>query len=771
MTKPNPSSRIRFGVFELDVQSGELRKGTVRVRLQNQPLRVLVALLNKPGEVVSREELRQELWPADTFGDFEHGLRVAVAKLRQALNDDPNKPRYVETLPTRGYRFIFPITPPILEPAGTDADTSGAKDEPVRKRSRFGRIAIVTGCVALLAAAGFLWFMLRGKRHLTEKDSIVLADFTNTTGDAVFDNTLRQGLSAQLEQSPFLNTITDAKIQDTLQMMGQKPDANLTPEIAREVCQRTSSTTVLQGSIAKIGTEYLLTLKAVNCWSGDLLGNSEVRASDKDHVLTSLSSAASEIRRKLGESSASISKYDIPLEQVTTTSLEALKLFSLYARAHGRIPPEPILQRAVELDPNFAAAYELLSDAASDSGEAERASEYAQKAFDLRNRVSERERLTISATYYSATLGDSEQELRSWQLLQQLYPRDWGPWNNSASTRLSLGDYAQALKDAEEALHIDPDNSSPYINVGMALLSLGRGEEARSVAKQALARGMDYPDMHILIYRTALLAGNTKEMESELTPLLSQEGGGEWDPLWEQSRTEAYFGRFKSSLAFSQRALETLKGGNFNELRAMALAAEALREAEIGNTDQAKRFADKARALSSGRNAKIFSALALARAGEPARATVLANELDAQLPSNTLVQRYWLPTIRGAIELARNNPSRALDILKGASYELGYNQALSDNLYSVYIRGQAYLATRQGREAGLEFQRVLDHRAILLNSPLDALSELGLARAYSLQGETAAAQAEYQKFFALWKDADSDIPILKYAKAEYAKLH
>jgi eukaryotic-like serine/threonine-protein kinase len=311
---------------------------------------------------------------------------------------------------------------------------------------------------------------------------------------------------------------------------------------------------------------------------------------------------------------------------------------------------------------------------------------------------------------------------------------------------------------------------NPYINAGRALLSLGRGEEAKEVAKQALARGFDLPDIHILIYRAAFLDGDTQAMEIQMAPLLAKEGEEAFDPLWEQSTTEAYFGRLKNSRTFSRRALEAVSGKNLNELTAMIQDAESLREAEFGDSARAKQHVAAALALSSGRNAKILTALALARAGDPARALVLTDELNSRFPSNTLIQKYWLPTIRGAIELALNHPSRALDALKGVSYELGNNGVLASNLYSVYIRGQAYLGTHQGKEATSEFQKFLDHRPIVLNSPLGALAHLGLARAYSIQSEKSKARSAYQEFLSTWKDADSDIPILKQAKAEYAKL-
>jgi DNA-binding winged helix-turn-helix (wHTH) protein/predicted Zn-dependent protease len=772
----------------LDLRSGELRKSGRRVRLQAQPFQLLTMLLEHAGEVVTREEACRNLWPNDTFVDFDHSLAEAIGKIRGALGDSAENPKYIETLPKRGYRFIGKITPeapavmPLpqlqegieLQPVSArvtrendDSNRTGAigKTRQFTRQAAFG-VAFAALAIAISAS----WFFPERPHPVTAKDTIVLADFTNTTGDAVFDGALRQGLSAQLEQSPVLSIVPDDHIQETLQMMRQKPDVKLTPEISREVCQRTSAAAVLDGSIAQIGGEYLLTLNAVNCWHGDVLASTQVRAGDKNHVLDALGRAASEIRRKLGESRTSIEEYDVPLEQATTSSLEALKLFSVYARGGGLVSPVPILERVVELDPKFAAAYVQLSGAAYDAGEAEQASQYAQKAFDLRDRVSERERLAIEATYYGATQRDSELELRSWEVLQQIYPRDWGPWNDSAVTRQSLGDYTRALKDGQEALRLDPHKLSPYLNVGSAFLCLGRSEEAKQVAKQALAQGFDMPDTHILIYWAAFLDGDAKEMEIQMEPLLAKEGEGAFDPLWEQATTEAYFGRLKNSRAFSKRALEALTGKKLSELRAMIWDAEALREAEFGDSGQAKKHVAAALALSSGRNAKILTALALARAGDANRAELLANELSKQFSSDTLLQRYWLPTIRGAIELARNNPSRALDAMKGASYELGNNELLAGNLYPVYIRGQAYLGTHQGRESAAEFQRFLDHRSIVFNSPLGALAHLGLARAYSIQSEKSKARSAYQEFLSTWKDADPDIPILKQAKAEYAKL-
>ena len=593
---------------------------------------------------------------------------------------------------------------------------------------------------AVAIAVSASWFFSDRPHSLTAKDTIVLADFTNATGDPVFDGALRQGLSVQLEQSPFLSIISDEQVRETLEQMSQKPDARLTPEIAREVCQRTSSAVVLDGTVAEIGSRYQLTLRASNCVDGKSVASDEVLAKDKDSVLDALSTASSDIRKKLGESPDSIKKYDVPLEQVTTSSLEALKLFSAYARGGGLISPLPVLQRVVELDPNFAGAYVQLSDVADNAGEAELASQYAQRAFDLRARVGERERLGITATYYAATLGDSELELRSWEVLQQLYPREWGAWNDLAATRRSLGDYVRSLKEALEAMRLAPNMMNPYLNVGHAYVALGRCDDAKQVAEQALARGFDRPEVHLLMYWAAFLDSDSTEMERQMAQLLAKEGKPAFGPLWERSTTEAYFGRLKNSGSFSKRALQAISGKNLNELSAMIRDIEALREIEFGNVSQANQGIAAAVALSSGRNAKILSALELARAGQPTRAQALVEDLDRSFPSHTLIQHYWLPTIRGSIELARNNPSGALDALNGVSYELGDTGLLVGNLYPVYLRGQAYLAAHQATQAAAEFQKFLDHSGVVLTSPLGAIARLGLARAYSLQGDKARTQ-------------------------------
>jgi len=626
--------------------------------------------------------------------------------------------------------------------------------------------------VALLAG-GLYWRSHRSAR-LTEKDTIVLADFTNTTGDAIFDDTLKQALATQLAQSPFLNILSDQRVSETLRLMGRSPGERITLDTAREICQRTGSTAVLAGSIGSLGSQYVIGMNATNCASGDSLAREEAQASRKEDVLTTLGKAATGLREKLGESLSSVQRFDTPVVQATTSSLEALKAYSLGLRAADAkddLDAIPFLKRAVELDPNFALAYDNLAYRYSNLGEANRASEYSQMAFDRRERVSEREQLNISATYYFFVLGDLEQEFRTYQVWEQTYPRDWEPWQQSSMDLTRFGEYDRALTQAQEALRLNPNHANCYVNVASSFLNLNRLDEAKQVAQQALARSLDVPALHFVLYLVAFLENDAKGMETQVAALLGKPGPPFGFGV--QSSKDAYYGRLVNARGFSRQALEIARRQSLNELATLIKEGDALREAEFGNSDLAKQAVTTALTFSSARDAKVYASLALARAGDATRAEALANQLNKLFPSDTLLQRYWLPTIRGAIELVRKNPSGALGALQGVSYELGglLEGSLGGTpLYPVYVRGQAYLANRQGKEAAAEFQMFLNHRSIVLFSPLGALAHLWLGRAYVLSGDTAKARGAYQDFLTLWKDADPDIPILKQAKAEYAKL-
>jgi len=633
------------------------------------------------------------------------------------------------------------------------------------------RSKILAGALAVLAlaiAGGAYLFGHRTKR-LTDKDTIVLADFANATGDAIFDDTLKQALASQLAQSPFLNILPDQRMDETLRLMGRSPGERITMETAREICQRTQSTAVLAGSIGNLGSQYVLGLNAINCKNGDSLGREEMQASRKEDVLNMLGKAAASLRERLGESLASIQKFDAPVELATTTSLEALKAFSLGTRAMATSGDAlPLLKHAVELDPNFAGAYSALATLYGNWGETDLAAENAQKAFDLRGRVSEREKLDISSRYYWTVLGDLDQELHVYEVWEQTYPRDAIPHNDRGVNFRIFGEYERALAEHQQAVRLEPNFGTAYENVAEDFCNLNRLDEAKQTAQQASIRWPDRADVHADLYLLAFLEHDAKAMDGQIAAFSGKPDEGFL--LATHSDTQAYFGRLKESREVLRRALEVQKRENAKESAAVLEALGAVREAEFGNSEIARKAASAALVSSSGKDVKALVSVVFARSGDPARAQALADELNKRFPSDTLLQRYWLPTIRSSIELARNNAPGALAALQGLSYELGSIGAAGGSMYPVYLRGQAHLMSRQSKEAAADFQKILDHRFIVLNSPTGALAQLGLGRASVLQGDTAKARTAYQDFFALWKDADLDIPILKQAKAEYAKL-
>jgi serine/threonine protein kinase/Tfp pilus assembly protein PilF len=650
--------------------------------------------------------------------------------------------------------------------------------KPATKSTRFRWMAVIGTTILVIALAVGGWLFFSRKAHpLTEKDTIVLADFANTTGDTVFDGTLRQGLSVQLEQSPFLSIISDQQIQQTLKMMDQKPDAKLTPEIARELCQRTGSVAVLDGSIAQIGTQYLLTLKAVNCVSGESLASTEAQASDKNHVLDALGKTASEIRNKLGESLSTVQKFDTPLEQATTPSLEALKAYSsgnnvLYAR--GGAAAIPFFKRAIELDPNFAVAYAWLGRVYGDIGESSIAAGYTRKAYELRDRASESEKYFVSASFYIAVTGNMEKAEQTCALWIRAYPRSEIPHSLLAGfTYGVLGQYEKAVEEAREALRLSPDNSISYAVVMANYIPLNRLGEAKATYGQALERKLDHPFLHFNLYAVAFLQNDAAGMEQQVTWSAGKPGVEDL-LLGLDADTAAYAGRLRDAREFSRRAIDSAERAQEKEAAATYSAVSALREALFGNADEAQRRATLAMARSAGRDVQYGAALALAFAGDGGRAQALTGDLGKTFPEDTIVQFNYLPTLRAKLALNRGNPSEAIESLRAAApYELGGTRSSTYGwtaMYPVFVRGEAYLASHQGGEAAAEFQKILDHRGVVVNAPIGALAHLGLARAYALQGDAAKARAKYQDFLTLWKDADPDIAVLKQARAEYAKL-
>ncbi|MBZ5616114.1 MAG: protein kinase [Acidobacteriia bacterium] len=651
----------------------------------------------------------------------------------------------------------------------------GAWATRLRKGWARQRTAVLLLLGALLVMGGLL-FRSRRVHALTPSDTIVLADFVNSTSDSVFDDALNQALTVELEQSPFLKILPQAKIQDTLRLMGRSPDESLTPEVGREVCQRAAAKAVLWGSIATLGTQYVIGLTAAECSTGDHLASEQIQSANKEAVLKALSDATFRLRSKLGESLTSVQKFDAPLEQATTPSLEALKAYSLARKTQyqkGNSAAIPLFQRAIQLDPSFAVAYAALGITYSNRGEAGLANDYLQRAYELRNRVSEREKLRISAYYYSYLAGDLVKGNEIYELWAQAYPRDGVPPGNLGANYSLMGQYEKAVSQTLEHLRIDPDDALGYGNLVVQYTALNRFDEAKAAYQEAMARKLEDSALHANLYGIAFLQEDVAEMERQIAWAAGKPGAEDL-LLSLASDTEAFYGRLSKARAFSRRAVDSARRSDQKETAAGWQMDAALREAEFGNASQARKATSSALALASTRDAQILAALALARAGALVKAQEMAEDLAKRFPRDTLIIGYWLPTINAAIEINRRNPSKAIEILQAtAPYELGESYPMfqvGGSLYPVYVRAQSYILLHQGGEAATEFQRILDHRGIVMNCPLGALARLGLARAYALQGQTAKSRSTYQDFFTLWKNADSDIPILTQAKAEYAKL-
>ena len=657
------------------------------------------------------------------------------------------------TAPTAGVRPPAPIT------------EAGAP----RKRRRWLVTASALIVVAALAAAAYFHF--RHAPMMTSKDSIVIADFANTTGDPVFDGTLRQGLSAQLSQTPFLDIISGDQIAQTLRLMEKPADSRLTADVAREVCQRVNATTEIEGSIALLGTQYVIGLNALNCQTGAPLVQEQVTADGKEKVLAALGDAAFQLRAKLGESHSSMMTFNAPLEQATTSSLEALQAYT-QGNQHFENDDVPggisFLQRAVNLDPNFAAAWSLLSIEETLLGNGDLAAQYAKTAYDLRDRVSEREKFFVEGNREFVDLGNLEKAVETYQQWAQTYPRDTDAWLGSNAIYYSLGEFDRSQAAAQKALGIDPSDLS-YTVLAQAYQNQNRFDEARAVFRQARASGIGSPYFYYSKYSVDFLTNDAQGMAEDVA-----KGG----PLVENIEADAaaYNGRLSDARGLSQRAADSMmQAAGANGIAAGFHVDSALREALFGNPTQAKAQVLEAQKLSKGSDIEGLIALALALAGETQQAQKLATDLEARFPEDTLVQSTYLPAIRGEIALQQKNPDLAIQALSPASsHELAQpklaNLAQILGLLPVYLRGQAYLASQKGPEAAAEFQKLIDHRGVVVNAPTGALAHLGLGRAYALEGDTAKARAAYDDFFALWKDADPDIPVVAQAKAEYAQL-
>jgi tetratricopeptide (TPR) repeat protein len=600
---------------------------------------------------------------------------------------------------------------------------------------------------------------------MTERDSIVVADFVNTTGESVFDGTLKEALTVQLEQSPYLNILPESRVREALRYMGRSSDERVSNDVAREICLRAGVKAMLTGSISSLGSHYVITLTAVNAQTGDALAREQIEAESKEKVLKALDRAASSLRRKLGESLGMVQKFAMPLEKATTSSLEALKAFSLGQAEHQKLADDkamPHLKRAVELDPNFAMAYATLGVALSNAGEPNQASDYLKKAFELKERASEREKLYISAHYYEMVTRQIDKAIEVYESWKATYPRDTVPRDNVALRYSAIGQYEKALTNASEAMRLDAKDRFAYQNVAAAYEKLDRYDEAKAIAEQASAQNVDSAGTHSVLYDIAFIRGDAAGMQREVAWATGKLE--EAYMLFLEAQGEYALGRAQRAHDTFTRAISLVERQGFKEAAADARAGETIVEASLGNIQEAHQRATEALSSPVDRDTKMTLAAVLALCGDTNRAQKLIDELAKDFPLDTLLNNAALPIARALVEIQRNNPVQAITLLEAVSpYDLaGYGP--------MYVRGEAFRRVHEGAKAAAEYQKILEHRGIEPLSLTYALARLGLGRAYALQGETAKARTAYQDFLALWKDADPDIPILKQAKEEYEKL-
>ena len=781
---------VRFDEFEVDLRGYQLRRSGRTLKLERIPMEVLFLLVERRGQLVTREEIIEKLWGKDVFLDTDNAINTAIRKIRQALKDDPEQPRFVQTVTGRGYRFISQVAevsgppvkeiPPAQETPASSSSPIATAGVPTDIGKRWKLIIPAIMAVVALSCAGY--FYLRRTPKLTDKDTIVLADFNNTTGDAVFDGTLRQGLAVQLEQSPFLSLISEERIQQVLRLMGKPADTRLTPEIAREICERTASAAVLDGSIASLGSQYVLGLRAEDCRTGDVLAEQQVQAARKEDVLNALGQIASKFRTRVGESLTTVNKYDVPLAEATTPSLEALKAFSAgwqVVFSTGSAAAVPLFSRAIEIDPNFASAYAALGRMYGDIGESALSAQNTNKAYQLRDHASDQERFFISLTYEMQVTGDLEKAQQICDLWVRAYPRASLPHGLLAGGIYpSIGKREASVEEAKIALGIDPDFAIGYSLLADSYLALERTAEAENTLQRASERKLDIPDFHVQRYVIAFLKDDKIGKEREAALTREKPGVDDWVSNAE-GFVSAYSGHLEEARKMSQRAADLARKAERRDTEALYEADAAMREALFGNALAARQRAGDAVELSKSRDVEYGAAFALALSGDSSRSQGLTEDLSRRFPADTIVRFRYVPTIRALVALNHSQPSKAIELLQTAiSYEGGTpieggSEFLlgAGTLYPAYVRGLAYLATRQGAEAAAEFQKILDHRGIVISDPIGALAHLQLGRAYALSGDKAKAESAYQDFLTLWKDADPDIPVFKQAKAEYANLN
>jgi DNA-binding winged helix-turn-helix (wHTH) protein/tetratricopeptide (TPR) repeat protein len=798
----NSGEIFQFGKFQIDSRSRTVRREKVIVTLNSRSFDVLLYFVQNPGRVLAREEILKNVWP-DAFVD-EHSLAQSISVLRRALEEKPGDNSYIVTLPGRGYQFVSPITvvPPqsmsvIPHVAPPSANASNAlllqrqtirtsviteeKEElslPIPRRwgsvrpvAAFATAAILLVSVAILGG-NWYWRSHRATK-LTERDTIVVAHFDNKTGDPVFDDTLEQALTIQMEQSPFLHVLSNDKTAETLKLMNRQAGDRLSPEVAHEVCIRSNSQALLAGSIAAIGDQYLITLRATNCQNGDTLASAEAEADSRNRVLSSLSSVANKLREKLGESGTSVQKFSRPLEQVTTSSLEALQAYTQGRKLEDTSSPDaalPYYKRAVELDPNFAIGYAALSQIYGLLFDGTKQEQNLTKAYQLRDRVSLRERYKIEAQYYNDITGELEKEIVTLAGWSQSYPDDYQPHDQLSAIYLSLGQYDKAIPEALASIQNRPTLDG-YRCLMESFTAANRLNEAKSTFEEARRNNFDGIQLRQVRFLVAFLEGDDAGMKEQDAWAMANPVS-EAVQLTLHSSIEARRGRFvKAREVMRDAEVRAGRAGAMGMVDAMKIV-HGPAEADVGNTDVALRFVKEVWTNHKNTDySEATVALTFALLGKQSEAQNLIDKMNREGQLDTIAQSYTLPTIRAVVALKSNNPAEAIDLLRVTEpYELADLSMPPNALYPAYVRGLAYLQLGQGRQAAAEFQKLIDHREVAQLHHQGALARLQLGRAQAMTGDKAAALKSYQDFLTLWRDADPGIPILKEAKAEFAKL-
>ena len=764
-----------FGPFRVDPEKETLLRAGEIVPLTPKTFQILLVLVRHNREVVTKDDLMKEVWP-ETFVE-EANLSRNIFMLRKALGESPQDHRYILTVPGRGYRLAESVH---LVP-GQEVDIVAAKHSKVQVQIAEARPwgwIVVSVLLIVAVAAGTLQLLTPRPTVLNSKDTVVLADFANSTRDPVFNEALRQGLAVQLEQSPFLNLISDQRIRIALRLSGRPDDARLTPEIAREVCERTGSTAALEGSIASMGSQYVLGLRAKNCRTGEVIDEEQVQAARKEDVLNALGQIATRFRTRVGESLATVEKHNTPLAEATTPSLEALEAYSTGWRvlgASGSAAALPLFRRATEIDPNFAMAHASLGRIYADIDQANLAEESMRRAWELRNRVSDQERFFITAGYETLVSGNLEEAEQSCAEWAETYPRAARPHNLlSGIINKAAGRYEKAAAEAARAIELDPDFGIGYSNLAANQTYLGNIKEAENTLRRAAGRGLEIDEFVMLDYDIAFLHGDGAGMERQAARARQRTAADNWISNKEASAL-AYSGHLKQARSMSRRAVAEAQQAGQRERAGLWEAGAAVREALFENTSEAIEKASAAITLPRSREAEYGAAFALAVSGKLSQAQALTTDLEKRFPEDTSVRFSYLPVLRARIALSLGHSSGAIELLQAAvPRELGSPRSSVDGLfgamYPVYLRGEAYLAQGRGAEAASEFKKILDHRGIVVSDPIGALAYLQLGRAFVLSGDRIRARSAYQDFLTLWKDADPDIPVLKKANAEYAKL-